>query len=282
MMLVKFWGVHGSLPRPGPSTLKYGGNTPCVEVRCGKNLIIFDAGSGIRELGEDMVRRRRVGEIHETNITGHIFFSHLHWDHVQGFPFFAPAFQNSNEFHLYAGRGLNSTIHRIMRDQMDQPNFPITLKDMGAALFFHDLNSGDTVTIDEVVVRAERVNHPGGCFGYRVESGEKIMIYASDTEIVEEIDPRVVEFARNADLLIHDGMFTPEQYLGIGDDISRESWGHSTWEGAVRTAVAAAAKHLVLFHHGNDDATVQEIERKARERFPKTTAAYEGLEIEIY
>jgi phosphoribosyl 1,2-cyclic phosphodiesterase len=280
-MLVKFWGVHGSLPRPGFSTLKFGGNTPCVEVRCEDTLIIFDAGSGIRELGEDITRRQALAKISQNPVKGHIFFSHLHWDHVQGFPFFAPAFESGNEFHLYAGVGLKYTIHRIMNEQMSRPNFPISLKDMRANIVFHDINSGEKIRIDDVVIRVQELNHPGGSFGYRLEFGGKVVIYGSDTEIVGNIDPRMVELAREADIMIHDGMFTPDQYLGTGHDFSRESWGHSTWEGAVRTALEASVKHLVLFHHGNDDKTVQEIETSARERYPQTTAAYEGLEIEL-
>lgn len=280
-MVVKFWGVHGSLPRPGISTLKYGGNTPCVEVRCGDTFIIFDAGSGIRELGEDIVRRQRLGEIAPHDVKGHIFFSHLHWDHVQGFPFFAPAFDCGNEFHLYAGVGLKYTVRRIMDEQMSRPNFPISLKDMAAKIGFHNVDSGDKVQIDDIVIRVQELNHPGGSFGFRLEFDGKVVIYGSDTEIGADIDPQMVELAREADIMIHDAMFTPEQYLGIGQDFSRESWGHSTWEGAVRTAMEASVKHLVLFHHGNDDKTVQEIETKAKQRYPKTTAAYEGLEIEL-
>ncbi len=280
-MLVKFWGVHGSLPRPGPTTLKYGGNTACVEIRSDRTLIILDAGTGLRELGEDLCKRTRDAFDRRINIKGHIFFSHLHWDHVQGFPFFGPAFIAGNEFHLYGARGIDATIYRVMDDQMSKPNFPITLLEMSASLAFHDLSPGDRITVDDVVIRAEKLNHPGGSLGYRLEHGGKTIAYASDTEYVPGVDSRTLELARNADLLIHDSMFTPEQYLGLCDEVSRQSWGHSTWEGAVETARAAGVKQLILFHHGNDDKTVEEIERNARKRFPSTKAAFEGLEIEI-
>jgi phosphoribosyl 1,2-cyclic phosphodiesterase len=279
-MLLKFWGVHGSLPRPGPTTIKYGGNTACVELRFGNTLIIFDAGSGIRELGEDLLHRLKISK-RKMKIVGHIFFSHVHWDHVQGFPFFAPAFIAGNEFHLYGGASLNTTIHRIITDQMSQPNFPVTLEDMGASLTFHDLDPGDVVTIDDAVVRTEKLNHPGGSLGYRLEWEGKTIVYASDTELSEDIDPSVMSLFLNADLLILDGMYTPAQYLGRNDGISRQSWGHSTWENAVLAAKAAKVKRLILFHHGNDDKTVEEIERRARKKFPPTLAAYEGLEIEV-
>ena len=280
-MLLRFWGVHGSLPRPGPSTLKYGGNTACVEVRFGDALVIFDAGSGIRELGEDIVRGLRRHGRNAPPVRGHIFFSHLHWDHVQGFPFFAPAFMPRNEFHLYGGRNLDSTIFRIISEQMSRPNFPVTLADMQATLVFHDLDPGSSVTVEDATVRTEMLNHPGGSFGYRLERDGKVVVYASDTEHVDGVDSPVLHLARDADLLIFDGMFTPEQYVGLSDGISRRSWGHSTWEGAVRMARIANVGRLVLFHHGNDDQVVEEMERAARQRFPHTIAAFEGLEIEV-
>jgi phosphoribosyl 1,2-cyclic phosphodiesterase len=278
-MLVKFWGVHGSLPRPGPYTLKYGGNTACVEVRCGKELIIFDAGTGIRELGEDLVRRD-MGVLGK-NIKGHIFFSHLHWDHVQGFPFFAPIFVEGNEFHLYGGKSLNTTLHGLMSHQMAEPNFPVNLHDLPATLRFHDVDPGTTIAVGEATIRTEKLNHPGGSIGYRLEYRNTVVVYASDTEHIDGLDPLMLDLARGADALIYDGMFTPDQYMGISDDLPRQSWGHSTWEAAVDLARAADVKQLILFHHGNNDTVVAEIENRARERFPGSSAAYEGLEIEL-
>lgn len=278
-MLVKFWGVHGSLPRPGPSTLKYGGNTACVEVRHGRTLIIFDAGTGIRDLGDDLLARHKKPTGEPEKIVGHIFFSHLHWDHIHGFPFFMPAYKTGNEFHLYAGGGLERTVCQVICDQMCPPNFPITPESMAASVTFHNLQPGDTFDIDDVVVRVEQLNHPGGSLGYRVESEGKTVTYATDTEYLEGSDETALRLARDADVLIHDGMFTPEQYLGLWDNIRREHWGHSTWESAVRLAEAANVQQLVLFHHGNEDKVVAEIERKAQEKFPQTKAAYEGMEI---
>ncbi len=279
-MYVKFWGVHGSLPRPGPSTLKYGGNTPCVELRHQDTLIILDAGTGIRELGEDLLRRKgRSGKPLRT--VGHLLFSHLHWDHVHGFPFFNPAFKKGNEFHLYGAAGLDRTIRQIIEDQMRPPNWPITVEQMDASISFHNLSPGDKLNIDDLAIQVEQLDHPGGSLGYRIEVDGKSIIYATDTEFHLCCDPKAIELARNGDLLIHDGMFTPEQYLGLWDEMSRESWGHSTWEGAVELAKAANVKQLVLFHHGNEDKVVEEIEKKAQERFPRALAAYEGLEIEI-
>jgi phosphoribosyl 1,2-cyclic phosphodiesterase len=281
LMLVKFWGVHGSLPRPGPTTLKYGGNTACVEVRCGNTLIVFDAGTGIRDLGEDLCERHRNSDGKHTRINGHIFFSHLHWDHIQGFPFFAPAYMDGNEFHLYAGRELNHSFEKLMRNQMAEPNFPVALDKLSASIAFHDLKSGDMVRLDDVIVRCQELSHPGGSLGYRIESEGKSLVYATDTELVDGLFKTVPDFAANADVLIYDSMFTPEQYSGAADNCCRRAWGHSTWEGAVQVANAAGVGHLILFHHGNQDTLVDEIQEKAREKFPRTTAAYEGLEIEL-
>lgn len=280
-MLIKFWGVHGSLPRPGPATLKFGGNTACVEVRCGKDLVIFDAGSGIRDLGDDLMKRSRSSQKQLERIIAHIFFSHLHWDHVQGFPFFAPAFVEGNELHLYGGRDLDRTIYAIMNIQMSHPTFPLNLSNLGAKVAFYDLDSGTTVSIGEARVHTQKLNHPGGSLGYRLEQDGKTVVYATDTEHTEEMGHVLQEFARNADALIYDSMFTPDQYSGLEDDMPRRSWGHSTWEAAVGLAEAAGVKQLILFHHGNEDAVVADIERQARERFPRTVAAYEGLEIEL-
>jgi phosphoribosyl 1,2-cyclic phosphodiesterase len=280
-MRVRFWGVHGSLPRPGPTTIKYGGNTACVEVRCGKTLIVFDAGTGIRDLGLDLCERCEKSGDETTRIKGHIFFSHLHWDHIQGFPFFGPAYVSGNEFHLYAAQQLDHTFEKLMRDQMSEPNFPVALDRLSASIMFHDLKSGDRVQIDDAAVQTQELSHPGGSMGYRVESEGKSLVYATDTELVDELYNIVLNLAANADILIFDSMFTPDQYSGAADNCCRRDWGHSTWEGAVEIANAASVKHLVLFHHGNQDSLVDEIQEKARQRFPRTTAAYEGLEIEL-
>lgn len=247
----------------------------------GSTLVIFDAGTGIRELGEDLARRNKATEAGASGLRAHIFISHLHWDHVQGFPFFCPVFVKGNEIHLYGGSGLNGTVRGLLAYQMCSPNFPISLDELEASLTFHDLEPGERVAVDGATVLAESLNHPGGSFGYRLEKDGKVITYASDTEHGEDADRQMIPLARNADLLIHDSMFTPDQYLGVEDDVSRQSWGHSTWEGAVETARAANVKRLVLFHHGNEDKIVEEIERRARVLFPATIAAYEGLEIEL-
>jgi phosphoribosyl 1,2-cyclic phosphodiesterase len=280
-MFIKFWGVHGSLPRPGPSTLKFGGNTACVEVRCGNALIIFDAGTGIRELSEDLERQAKGSRSGRSHLVAHIFFSHLHWDHVQGFPFFDPIYRTGNEIHLYGGDGLTRTTQKLLSIQMCSPNFPVPLEELPASLQFHEIHEGDKIRMEQTLIRVEKLNHPGGSFGYRLEHQGKSVVYASDTEHVPGVDPALLELSQGADILIHDSMYHPEQYQGLWDDIPRESWGHSTWEGAVELAQMADVKRLILFHHGNQDSIVEDIERKAQDRFAHVIAAYEGLEIDL-
>jgi phosphoribosyl 1,2-cyclic phosphodiesterase len=280
-MLIKFWGVHGSIPRPGPKTIRYGGNTPCVEVRCPGTLIILDAGTGIRELGEDLVRRYTDASGERRKIKGHIFISHLHWDHVQGFPFFSPAFIPHNEFHVYGVKDIETNVLRSMRNQMCEPNFPITLDEMEADVDFHDIAPGDRLTVDETTIRIERLNHPGDSYAFGLECAGKSMVYASDTEHSDTVDPVLLEMSRDADLLIYDGMYDADQYLGLWDGQSRESWGHSTWKAGTELASAANVKELILFHHGNEDRIVEMIEKKAQAEFPATRAAYEGMEIDL-
>lgn len=280
-MLIKFWGVHGSIPRPGPATLKYGGNTPCVEVRCSDTLLILDAGTGIRELGDDLLRRGRSPSGGKNRVSGHIFLSHLHWDHVQGFAFFEPAFVKGNQFHVYGVPSIGGHLRATLERQLAEPNFPLTLDDLVASFEFHDLTAAQTVQIEGVMVRVEGLNHPGGSYGFRFECGGKSLVYASDTEQVACIDDKIIELAAGGDVLVFDSMFAPDQYQGLWDGVPRVSWGHSTWECAVEVARRAGVGRLILFHHGNEDAIVAEIERKAQEKFPLTTAAYEGLEIEL-
>jgi phosphoribosyl 1,2-cyclic phosphodiesterase len=153
MLIVRFWGVRGSIPTPGPATVKVGGNTSCVEVRCGKDLVIFDAGTGIRLLGNQLLR--------EMPVTAHLLFSHVHWDHIQGFPFFVPAFIPGNTFRLYGQKNVTGTISETLAGQMNYPSFPVGLADMGATFHFHDLQEGQVVELPGGGrIRNARLNHP--------------------------------------------------------------------------------------------------------------------------
>ena len=175
-MLMTFWGVRGSIPTPGPNTVQFGGNTSCVEVRANRAILIFDGGTGASPVGQEA---REGGPL-----TAHMFFSHVHWDHIQGFPFFEPAFVAGNEFHLYGGNNVSRTLEETLAGQMDHPNFPVHLTAMGAKMNFRDLREGEAVDIDDGAGGSVRVttasgNHPQGVFAFRVEHGGKAIVYAT-------------------------------------------------------------------------------------------------------
>jgi phosphoribosyl 1,2-cyclic phosphodiesterase len=281
-MLITFWGVRGSIPTPGPATVEIGGNTSCVEVRAGKAILIFDGGTGLRLLGKKLLK--------EMPLTAHMFFSHVHWDHIQGFPFFEPAFVGGNTFHLYGGKNVSRTLEETLAGQMDHPNFPVHLTVMGAKMSFHDVPEGDPVDIDDGAGGKARVtnasgNHPQGVFAFRVEHGGKVIVYATDTEHYEgRIDDKLVKLAHKADVLIYDSQYTPEEYAGTaGTGGSKKGWGHSTYEEGTKIARAAGAKKLVLYHHDptQNDAAVREKEKRARAGFPDSIAAHEGLVLNV-
>ena len=276
MFRATFWGVRGSIPVPGPETAAIGGNTSCVEVRCGDNLLIFDGGTGLRVLGSKLMR--------ELPVTAHLFFSHVHWDHIQGFPFFAPAFVKGNTIHMYGGMNVCGTVESALAGQMENPNFPVKIGDLGSQLVFHDLVEGETVSIgDEITVSTASGNHPGGVFAYRVNYKGKSLMYATDTEHFDDhIDDRLLKLAQDVDVLIYDSQYTPEEYRGDHGG-SKKGWGHSTFEYGVALAKAANVKQYVLYHHdpGQDDAAVHAKEKRAQAIFPNSIAAYEGLAIEV-
>jgi phosphoribosyl 1,2-cyclic phosphodiesterase len=281
-MHITFWGVRGSIPTPGPSTAQIGGNTSCVEVRAGKAILIFDGGTGLRLLGKKLLG--------EMPVVAHMFFSHVHWDHIQGFPFFEPAFLTGNVFHLHGGNNVSRTLEETLAGQMDHPNFPVHLTAMAAKMSFRDLAEGETVEIIDgagarVLVKNARGNHPQGVFAFRVEHGGKAIVYATDTEHREGgVDDKLLELARGAEVLIYDSQYTPEEYDGtVGPGGSKKGWGHSTYEEGAKLARTAGAKRLVLFHHDpmQGDAAVRTKEARARALFPDAVAAYEGLAIDV-
>lgn len=281
-MHITFWGVRGSIPTPGPSTAQIGGNTSCVEVRAGKSILIFDGGTGLRLLGKKLLS--------EMPLVAHMFFSHVHWDHIQGFPFFEPAFVTGNVFHLYGGNNVSRTLEETLAGQMDHPNFPVHLTTMAAKMNFRDLAEGETVEIidragGKTLVSNARGNHPQGVFAFRVEHGGKAIVYATDTEHYEgRMDEKLLELARGAEVLIYDSQYTPEEYEGTaGAGGSKKGWGHSTFVEGARLAKSAGARRLVLFHHDpvQADAAVRDKEARARALFPDVVAAHEGLAIEV-
>ena len=280
-MRIKFWGVRGSIPTPGPDTVEFGGNTSCVEIRAGKTLLIFDGGTGLRLLGKELVS--------QMPFQAHIFFSHVHWDHIQGFPFFDPAFVAGNTIHLYGGNNVSRTLEETLAGQMDHPSFPVHLSDMGAKMIFNDLYEGQVLEIDagggtKAKITTGRGNHPNGVWAYRVEHEGHSVVYATDTEHYAVTDPKLAKLAKGTDVLIYDAQYTPEEYAGTaGRGGSKVGWGHSTFEAAALLAKVAGAKQLVLFHHDpmQNDSAVREKEKRAKASFPSSVAAYEGLVIDL-
>ena len=275
MFYVRFWGVRGSIPVPGPATAQFGGNTSCIEIRAGSEIIIIDGGSGLRVLGNALMD--------ELPMVARMFFTHFHWDHIQGFPFFGPAFVKGNRLDLFGSTKLSGTLAETLAGQMNFPNFPVSLHEMAAQIKFHDLREGEAVACGDAVITNARLNHPGGVFGYRVDFGGHSVVVATDTEHYSCLDGKLVELADGADVLIYDSMYTPDEYVGAAGTQARTGWGHSTWEEGVKVAVAARARRLVLFHHDpdHDDATVRRIEQAAKHAFPNAVAAAEGMTIEI-
>ena len=273
-MQVRFWGVRGSLASSGPHTAKVGGNTSCVEVRCGGETIIFDCGTGLRALGQALVR--------EGAVRASLFVSHYHWDHIAGLPFFAPAYDGRSELTLYGATRKGKDVRQILSGQMVDPYFPVDLGAFNARLRFVPLHNGGTAAVGPATVRAAELCHPGGSLGFRLECGGRTLVYATDFEHGTDADERLVELARDADLMIFDAQYTPAEYDEPGAR-SKKGWGHSTYEVGAGIAERAGVKQLALFHHApeRDDAGVEKLARLARAIHKRTFAATEGLVIEL-
>ncbi|HHP7244752.1 MAG TPA: MBL fold metallo-hydrolase [Elainellaceae cyanobacterium] len=272
---IRFWGVRGSIACPGGETVRYGGNTSCVEMQIGGHRLIFDGGTGLRVLGQALLP--------EMPLQAHMFFTHSHWDHIQGFPFFVPAFVPGNRFNIYGAIAPNgSTIEQRLNDQMLHPNFPVPLQIMGADLSFYDLEVGESVDIDDIHVENALLNHPGEAVGYRVSWNGLTAAYVTDTEhFPDRLDENVIWLARDADLFIYDATYTDQEYNS--ERASKVGWGHSTWQEAVKVARAANAKKLVIFHHDplHSDDFMDQIKDDTAKQFPNSVVAWEGLEIDL-
>lgn len=272
---IHFWGVRGSIPCPGAETVRYGGNTPCIEMRVGGQRLIFDGGTGLRVLGQYLLGQMPV--------KANLLFTHSHWDHIQGFPFFVPAFIPGNRFHIYGAIAPNgSTIEQRLNDQMLHPNFPVPLQIMAAQLEFHDIQIGDVLEFGEVKVKTALLNHPGEAVGYRVSWNGYAAAYVTDTEhLPDRLDDNVLLLAHNADVLIYDATYTDEEYHSPRS--SKAGWGHSTWQEAVKVAKAANAKRLVIFHHDplHNDDFLDNVGEQVAQHFPNSLMAREGLSIQL-
>jgi phosphoribosyl 1,2-cyclic phosphodiesterase len=266
---VRFWGVRGTVPCPGSSTMRYGGNTACVEMRCGSQQLIFDAGSGLRQLGREMAAS---GE----PANAHLFFTHTHMDHVIGLPFFRPAYDPRNRFQFWSGNlsGQGRRLEDVLEQLMETPFFPVPLDIMQAAIAFHDFTPGELIEPgDGVVVRTAALNHPGGAVAYRVEFDGRSACYVTDTEHVPDTpDQSVLDLIDGADLVIYDATYTDEEFERF------RSWGHSTWQEGVRLCEQARARRLVAFHHDpdHDDEALDRIAAELTRLRPGSSVAREG------
>lgn len=286
-MQVRFWGTRGSIATPGPATVRYGGNTSCVEVRSESGaVILIDCGTGAHAFGKALQEQGK-------DCSGHILISHTHWDHIQGLPFFAPLFVEGNEWRIYGPRGIGQSLKDVLAAQMDYTYFPVALNAFAARMHFHEVVEG-SFAIGDVRVVTHYLNHPALTVGYRIEADGACLVYASDHEphnaeaggghaVAEGGDADHVEFLRDADLAIHDAQYTAEEYPG------KLGWGHSTIEYAVDVAAAAGVKQLVLFHHdpARSDDEVDDLVAAARARAAQNgsslivSGAAEGTEFEL-
>jgi phosphoribosyl 1,2-cyclic phosphodiesterase len=271
---VRFWGVRGSLPSPGQETAVVGGNTPCVEIVGGDTRLVLDAGSGLRALGD---ARMAEGRFRRTDL----LLSHVHWDHVMGLPFYTPIYVPGSEVHIASGP-LGAPLRELLHRQMSAPMFPVDLEAIGSTLTTRELDPSAVHAFGELSVRLLRVAHPDPCFAFRIEHRGRVVVYATDVEHETVPAAELVAFVRDADLLIYDAQFTPDEYEGRTGP-SRRGWGHSTYEAGASLARAADVRTLALFHHDprRTDEGVAELSRLARALFPATIVAREGLSVSL-
>jgi phosphoribosyl 1,2-cyclic phosphodiesterase len=267
---VRFWGVRGSIACPGPRTVRYGGNTSSLEVRCGEEVLLFDAGTGIRYLGRALEGRR---------LDADIYFTHTHFDHVCGLPFFRPLFEPQNRFRLWAGhlRGA-MTLKRVLAEFMVSPLFPVPPEVFRSNLEYRDFTAGDTLATPKgVQVRTSVLNHPDGATGYRVDYDGRSLCLIYDTEHVPgSLDRNVLALIDGAELVIYDSMYTDDEYRRY------VGWGHSTWQEGIRLCREAGAKRMVVFHHDpdHDDEMLDGVAREVERALPGSVVAREGLVLE--
>jgi phosphoribosyl 1,2-cyclic phosphodiesterase len=273
-MKIRFHGVRGSLASPRAATSRVGGNTSCVEIEAGEHRLVFDAGTGIRSLGDQLLTR---GPSHTV-----VLLSHLHWDHIQGLPFFAPLYVPGNRIDVMSGPNGFMSLRDALKKQMSPPFFPVSIDQVATQLCVRDLGPTERFNIGDIRVTTARLNHPDPVYGYRLDFCRRSLVYATDTEHYSCVDPHLRKLAEGADLLIYDAQYTPDEYSGKSG-MAKVGWGHSTYEAAAELARSAGVDQLILFHHdpSRSDEGVCEIERRCRELFPMTTAAREGLEIRL-
>jgi len=274
-MKVKFYGVRGSIPVCGKEFQRYGGNTTCLRVyrEAADRIVIIDAGTGIRNLGKELVKQ----EVDQNSIN--ILFSHFHWDHIQGFPFFAPAYKTNQHIgiHVMGEERKSKNLREIFAEQMRMEYFPVQLDDMPATFEFLNLGNNETLYGAHVVAIPQYHKFSGGSYGLRIEDDSAVLVVCTDVEHVNGIDHNIVNLAKDADLLIHDGQYTNDEYK------THKGWGHSTMEQAVEVAIRANVKRLIITHHDpdHDDDFLDAMEDVCKESFPNCTFAKEGMDVKV-
>ncbi|MFQ5432968.1 MAG: MBL fold metallo-hydrolase [Nitrospinota bacterium] len=291
-MKLRFWGVRGSIPTPGPNTQHYGGNTSCLQFSDdGEPMVILDAGTGIRGLGMDLLKR------FPNNKEIHLFFSHTHWDHIQGLPFFAPLYVPGYKIKIYGPVHYEKSLEEILERQMEYTYFPVRVAELAAELTYRELKE-EEFNVGGYKVKSKYLNHPVLCLGYRFEKNGKVLVYCTDHEpyynfledeetedemnvIVQEQNNRLVEFVRGADLLVLDTQYTKEEYP------SHIGWGHSSTNHSIDIAIRGGVKRYALFHHDPDRTDerqteiVEDLQKNVNGPMKEIFSAREGLEIDI-
>lgn len=270
--IARFWGVRGSVPAPGACTVRYGGNTACVEVLVGGEQLIFDAGTGLRVLGKYLHDRQH-------RVQARLFFTHTHWDRIQGFPFFLPAFEARNRLDIYGAPAQNgASIKQRLTGQMLRPNFMVPMQAMQATMEFHNISAGSVLEFNDIVIETVSLNRHTSSLGYRISWGNRSLVYATDTDSNQtDIDPNLVYLAANADVLIFDG-----SYADMAHGKAPQS-SFIPWEMGVKVAQASQSKQLVMFHHDpyHDDNQLDQLEVKIQGYFPRTMLAKEGMVLQL-
>lgn len=268
---VQFWGVRGSVATPQRENLGFGGNTTCIEVRLPNNeVVIIDGGTGVRYLGIALDQ-----ESGTRPLSLRFLITHFHWDHIQGIPFFTPLYSPSNEVDFYSGYPVEQ-LQRFLEGQMTCPYFPLPFEELAARKRMFQIQS--QTRLGDLKIHSFPLNHPQGATGYRLELNGAVIVHASDLEHGDKkLEKVLVDHAQNADILIYDAQYTPEEYAG------KKGWGHSTWLEAVRIAREAKVKKLILFHHdpSHDDQFMEKLVLQARSQFENTEAAMQGHKLSV-
>lgn len=296
-MKIKFWGVRGSIACPGPDTAKYGGNTSCLQVIGGSEIVVMDAGTGIRKLGEQLTALKKPVRVH-------LLLSHTHWDHIQGFPFFSPIYFPGNELFVYGPRALEKSLEEALMFQMQYSYFPVRGVELAAKVKFTELGE-ETFSIGDLQVQSKTMNHPIRVLAYKVSQKGRSVIYTGDnepyydvladrgsgtetgihrrSEFIDECNQRVVDFCKDVDLLVADSQYTDEEYT------KKRGWGHSSIAQVLALAQESSVKTLALFHHEptHDDEMLAAIEKDAKARAKKAKrkfnviSAREGMTVDV-